>query len=1121
MQLSDLLQLYAQSPNVRALIDFLKGQESSIITQGLIGSQKAMISSTIFKEVGRSHLFILNDKEEAAYFENDISNLLEKKDILFFPDSFKKVGQFEEVNKNNIRLRTETLNRLMHSQTRGEIIVSYPEALVEKIVEAKKLSENIIHMNVGEKLDVDFIVDLLVEYGFKRTDFVYEPGEFSIRGGIVDIFSFGNDFPYRVELFDDEVESLRTFDPESQLSKKRIKELTIIPDINTQFSKELNATIFDFTPENLIIWVNDFSITKDLLQNLYEKALEEFSRLELVDVDEDHPFKQQKIDAVFEKKENILEHFNKYQKIYFKKDTRTTALKVIDFDATPQPNFNRNFDLLISDLNGNTLNNTLNFLFTENVKQIERFYHIFEDSGKEVQFHPVSKALSVGFVDRDLKLVCYTDHQIFNRFHKYTLKQGYNKSKALSIKALRDLQPGDYVTHIDHGVGVFSGLERIEVNGQQQEAVRLKYQNNDLLYVNINSLHKISKYSGKEGQVPRINKLGSDAWQNLKRKTKRKVRDIAKELIALYAKRKAQVGFQFSEDSYLQDELEASFIYEDTPDQLKATQSVKADMEKNVPMDRLVCGDVGFGKTEVAIRAAFKAVADNKQVAVLVPTTILALQHYKTFSKRLENYPCTVDYLNRFKTTKQKNETLKGLADGTIDIVIGTHALLGKKTMFKNLGLLIIDEEQKFGVGAKEKLRSLAVNIDTLTLTATPIPRTLKFSLMGARDFSIMQTPPPNRQPVTTEVHPFDHRLIKEAIEYEVYRGGQVFFVHNRIKDIVEIEIMLKKILPNIEIEVAHGQMDGKKLESKMLDFIDGKFDLLLSTNIVESGLDIPNANTIIINNAHHFGLSDLHQLRGRVGRSNKKAFCYLFSPPMSTLTTDARRRLKTLEEFSDLGSGFNIAMRDMDIRGAGNLLGAEQSGFIADIGFDMYHKILDEAIQELKYTEFKELFKEEIASKEEFVNDCQIDTDVEMLIPQSYVTNGEERLRLYTEMDNLSEEEHLLTFKTKMIDRFGPLPHAVEELFNGLRLRWLAKKIGFERLSLKRKKLRCYFISKQDSPYYESAIFQLVLNYVQKQNRRSTLKQTPKHLLLVFENVKNVTFAKLLLEDLLEQISE
>lgn len=1087
---------------------------------GLSGSQAALMASLLHMRQKGSHLFILNERTDAAFFENDLSGFLEKKEILMLTDSFKRLGKFHEVNKSAIQLRAETLNKLVNPREKSIIMVTHPEALLEKVVSVKELSKNTIRLKVGEQVDVDFMLDLLIEYGFHREDFVYEPGEFSIRGGIIDIFSFGNEKPYRIELLGDEVDSLRTFDPESQLSEKRIKQLTIIPNINEQFAREHYADIFEFLPKDLNIWIEDLETFKGLTEQYEAAALEEFQSLP-EEVSDLHPFHQKKWSDFFAQSSDILEKMSQFRLILFGSSKARPSFQPITYRSQPQVDFNRNFEMLIEHLNQNTANGLENFIFSDNARQIDRFYHIFDDLDAKVSFTPIPRSIAKGFTDPVSGIACYTDHEIFKRFHKYKARHGFSRSRAITLRALKELQPGDFVTHMDHGVGMFSGLERVEINDKIQEMVRIKYRDNDLLYVNINSLHKISKYSGKEGQTPRVSKLGSDAWQNLKRKTKRKIKDIAKDLIALYAKRKTQKGFAFTVDTYMQHELEASFIYEDTPDQLKATQDVKADMEKDSPMDRLICGDVGFGKTEIAVRAAFKAVSDNKQVGVLVPTTILALQHYKTFSERLSDFPCEVDYINRFKSTKEKKQSLAKLKEGKVDIMIGTHALLGKAVEFKDLGLLIIDEEQKFGVSAKEKLRAMSTHVDTLTLTATPIPRTLKFSLLGARDLSIIQTPPPNRQPVTTEVQTFDPEVIREAIEYEVYRGGQVFFVHNRIKDIADIQAMLSKLVPGIEFTVAHGQMEGKVLEQKMLDFIEGRYDVLLCTNIVESGLDIPNANTIIVNNAHHFGLSDLHQLRGRVGRSNKKAFCYLLAPPMSTLTPEARRRLKTLEEFSELGSGFNISMRDMDIRGAGNLLGAEQSGFIADIGFDMYHKILDEAIQELKFTEFKDLFREELANKSEFVSDCQIDTDFEMLIPQAYVQETEERLKLYKELDDINNETELESFKTKIVDRFGPLPMEVFELFSALRLRWLAMRLGFERIILKKRKMRCYFVQNQDSPFYDSPIFGQIMTYVSAQTGNVTLKQSPTHLMLIFEGLTTMAQARTVLNELLDAIGQ
>ncbi|MEM1327223.1 MAG: transcription-repair coupling factor, partial [Bacteroidota bacterium] len=1032
--------------------------------------------------------------------------------IHFFPDSFKRPRKFEELDNNNVLLRTETIHKISSSKGKGEIVVTYPEALFEKVVAPEVLESQRLDIVKGEDVDVDTIVEVLIEYDFKKEEFVYEPGQFSVRGGIVDIFSYGNEWPYRVELFDEEVESIRTFDPLTQLKKQEISRVSIIPNINTKFSQSQKVSLFKVLPENTVVWVKDFNALLERLQMAFDDAgtfaesISALDKSELAEIFRDRAFirPNQVIEDVESHSIFVLSHSP--QPIDFQES--------IVFNIKPQPSFNKNFKLLINHLEEQEKNKIETFIFTENPRQIQRFYSIFEDLNAKVQFHPITKAIHQGFIDEDAKIACYTDHQIFARFHRYKLRQGFSKDKALNLKMLRELQPRDYVTHIDHGVGQYSGLEKININGHVQEAVRLFYKNKDVLYVSINSLHKISRYVGKDGKAPKLDKIGSDSWKKLKQRTKKKVKDIAGELIKLYAKRRASKGHAFPEDGYMQNELEASFIYEDTPDQYKATQAVKEDMMREYPMDRLICGDVGFGKTEVAVRAAFKAVVDGHQVAVLVPTTILALQHNKTFRERLQEFGVTVDYVNRFRTTKEKSEIYERLAEGKIDIIIGTHAILNKKIKFKNLGLLVIDEEQKFGVAAKERLRNLKVNVDTLTLTATPIPRTLQFSLMAARDLSVMRTPPPNRQPIHTEVRVFHDELIREAIYYEVNRGGQVFFVHNRVKSLPDIVAMVRRLCPDVDVSMAHGQMESKELEKTLLSFIDGQYDVLICTNIIETGLDIPNANTIIINNAHQFGMSDLHQLRGRVGRSNKKAFCYLFCPPLSTLTSDARKRLRTLEEFSDLGSGFDIAMKDLDIRGAGNLLGAEQSGFIADIGYEMYQKILEEAINELKENEFKDLFQEELETDHVYVRDVTIDTDVEMHLPNEYVSNVQERLNLYTKLDKISDEEGLTKFRDSMRDRFGKIPTPVKELFDGLRLRWIAKEMGFERIILKNNKLRCYFVENPQSPYYESEQFQTLFRYIGSKGGKYDLhlKKTNRHLIMIKDQVFSLKDARKLL---------
>jgi len=1120
--LQELLQLYENDKRTQDIAAALRQSDPCRVRlQGLRGAQVAFALAGTYREQTQNYLVIADDKEQAAYWQNNLANLFEQKNIHFFPDSFKKPLDFENLNNTNVLQRTEIINKITSSKAEGEIVVTYPEALFEKVVAPEVLQSARLEITKGEEIDVDTIIEVLVEYGFKREDFVYEPGQFSIRGGIVDIFSYGNEWPYRVELFDEEVESIRTFDPLTQLSKQNIKAVSIVPNINTKFSQEQKVSLFRVLQKETAVWVHDFQFLIEKLQEAFDKAHEFADSVSSLDQSERAELFR---DRSFIRPHEITEDIEAHPVFLLSDTTQEQPIafnQTITYDSQTQPSFNRNFKLLIENLNENSKNGLKNFLFTDNPKQIERFYSIFEDLQANVEFHPIPKAIDAGFIDHDLKIACYTDHQIFERFHRYKLRQGFSKDKALNLRLLRELEPGDYVTHIDHGVGKYSGLQKIDINGHVQEAVRLVYKNNDLLYVSINSLHKIAKYVSKEGQKPRVDKIGSDAWKNLKRRTKAKVKDIAGELIKLYAKRRASQGFAFPDDGYLQNELEASFIYEDTPDQLKATNEVKEDMMKDYPMDRLICGDVGFGKTEVAMRGAFKAIVGGKQVAVLVPTTILALQHYQTFKERLEEFAVTVDYVNRFRSTKEKREIYKKLKNGEIDLVIGTHALLNKEVGFKDLGLLIIDEEQKFGVSAKEKLRELKVNVDTLTLTATPIPRTLQFSLMAARDLSIIRTPPPNRQPIHTEVRVFNNDLVKEAIYYEVNRGGQVFFVHNRVKTLNEMAALVQRLCPDVEIAVAHGQMDSKKLEQTLKDFIDRQSDVLICTNIIETGLDISNANTIIINNAHQFGMSDLHQLRGRVGRSNKKAFCYLFAPPMSTMTVDARKRLRTLEEHSDLGSGFEIAMKDLDIRGAGNLLGAEQSGFISDIGYEMYQKILEEAIQELKENEFKDLFQEELATHDSFVRDVQIDTDTEMHIPDEYVSSIQERLRLYTELDKLETEEELAQFKSSLRDRFGRIPETVEELFEGLRLRWICKQLGFERLILKNNKLRCYFVENPQSAFYESEGFQQIFQYIAAKGteRGLRMKKTNRHLILIKEDIHSLSQANKLLRNIHEEV--
>lgn len=1055
-------------------------------------------------------VFVLPDREEASYFQADLENLMDK-EVLLFPSSFRKPFEFTQPDSSNVLARAEVLNELSHASEFGKLVVTYPEALAEKVIDRQSLEKNTLEIALHNKLGIEFINEFLAEYDFERVDFVYEPGQFSIRGGIVDIFSFSHELPYRIEFLGDYIESIRTFEIESQLSVEQVKSITIVPNVQSKFLTAHNISILEYVERDTRIWIKDVQFTLDIIREGYKKATELWKALSVNDKQKNQGWIDPKFGFIDEKL--IADQLQDFALIEFGKQFFYKADETIRFDIRPQPSFNKDFSLLIHNFKKNEAEKIENFILTDSTRQVERLYAIFEDMDKTIQFTPIPISIREGFIDQEQKIACYTDHQIFDRYYKYKLKKSYQRSQAITLKELRELKPGDYVTHIDHGIGKYAGLEKVEVNDKMQEMIRLVYADNDLLYVNINSLNRISKYSGKEGTVPKMNKLGTDTWEKLKKTTKKKVKDIARDLIKLYAIRKAQEGNSFSPDTYLQTELEASFIYEDTPDQEKSTADIKRDMESPHPMDRLICGDVGFGKTEVAIRAAFKAVADSKQVAILVPTTILALQHFKTFSERLKGFPCNIDYINRFKSSKQIKETLKNLSEGKVDIIIGTHRLVSKDVKFKDLGLMVIDEEQKFGVSTKEKLKQMRANVDTLTLTATPIPRTLHFSLMGARDLSIISTPPPNRQPVVTELHVFNDKLIKEAIEFEVERGGQIFFIHNRVQDLAQISGMIHKLVPKASIGIAHGQLDGDQLEDVMLKFINGEFDVLVATTIIEAGLDIPNANTIIINHAHMFGLSDLHQMRGRVGRSNKKAFCYLLSPPLSTLTAEARKRLSAIEEFSDLGSGFNVAMRDLDIRGSGNLLGAEQSGFIAEIGFEMYHKILDEAIQELKEDEFKSVFKEE--KPRPYITYTQIDTDQEILIPDEYVTSISERYNLYTELSKLENETELNAFAQQLTDRFGPIPGVVQDLLNTMRLQWLGKTIGFEKISLKKNVLRGYFITNQQSPYFETEVFQRVLRFAQLNSHRCNLKEVKNTLRISMENVRNIEEAINLLEEI------
>ena len=1079
-----------------------------IFLQHLNGSVPAFVLQTIFtheKTNQWNHIVVLNDAEEAAYFFNSIESVTEAMDLFYFPSSFKTPHNFNFLNPSHVMLRTEALTKISMGGNK-KIIVTYPEALFEKVILPKTLQKNIIQIKTNDSIDLNAMMQQFVDYGFERTDFVYEPGQFALRGGIFDIYSFGNEKPYRIELFGEEVDSIRLFDPATQLSERKLLQVNIIPNVTTQFEDTEKIPLIEFMNSNTILWMKDWNVIKQRGMDQWE-SLNDFlthtANNKPIELGDAH-IKHTQLDD-FDTVENVEASLLNSTIIEWGFQANITK-EVILFNTQVQPSFNRQFQLLIANLQELEKKGYALFIFAEQAKQLERLHAIFTDLKTEIQFTPIVKNIHEGFIDHDHKIVCYTDHQIFQRYHKYKVKQAYSKSKAITLRTLRDMQPGDYVTHIDHGVGVYSGLQKIDVNGLMQEAVRIIYKDSDILYVNINSLHKISKYTGKEGAPPKINKLGSDAWVKLKDKTKAKVKEIAFDLIKLYAQRKAQAGFAFTPDNYMQYELEASFIYEETLDQAKAIADVKKDMETPSPMDRLVCGDVGFGKTEVAVRAAFKAAIDGKQVALLVPTTILAFQHYKTFVDRLKDFPITVDYLNRFKSAAQKKETIEKVKQGKVDILVGTHGILGKDVVFKDLGLMIIDEEQKFGVGHKEKLKTLRATVDCLTLTATPIPRTLHFSLMGARDLSIINTPPANRQPIHTEVQVFNEDTIREAIYYEAERGGQVFFIHNRVQGLSEMCAIIQRLCPDLSIGFAHGQLEGHQLEEKILDFIEKRYDVLVCTNIVESGVDIANVNTIIINNAHQFGLSDLHQLRGRVGRSNKKAFCYLLAPPISTLPDDSRKRLQTLEQFSELGSGFQIAMRDLDIRGAGNLLGGEQSGFMVEIGFEMYQKILAEAVRELKRSDFKELFQEEISKQDDYVQDCTIDTDLEIMIPDIYVESIGERLSLYTRLDQSENDEELDLLHGEMVDRFGPMPKSVEDLFTTVKCRRIAIALGFEKMTLKDETVRCFFINRPDAPYFESDTFKQLLLFAQTAMNTAHFKQAGKNFILIIKDIKGMS---------------
>ena len=1093
-----LLSSFLEGKPYHQLSEYIKGK-TSCFAENLVGSSLSFVLFDIFKRTGQTLLFVGDDKEQAAYLLNDLELLLGQEQVLFFPSSYRRPYQTEETDNANVLLRAEVLSQL---QQGARVVVSYSEALFEKVLTRQQLDKNTLTLKRGEHLSLDTLNETLFEYQFQRVDFVSEPGEFSVRGGIVDVFSFSNDTPYRIEFFSDVVESIRTFDVETQLSLQQVSSVVIIPNIESKVAGEQRTSFLSLLPEETLIFVQDFELFAPKWEKMYQKAQEAFAALkgEIAHLPPEELF--------CNAQEGLRDFAQRYVVRVNPHNPQEIVGKGVSFAMRPQPSFNKRFELLIEHFKEKYNEGYTNYICCVSAQQAQRFLDIFEELHQQVPCELLELSLSEGFTDTANKINCYTDHQILERYHKFNIRNGYAKKQAITLKELHQLTIGDYVTHIDHGIGKYAGLQKIDIEGKKQEAIKLIYGDRDVLYVSIHSLHKISKYNGKDGAPPRLYKLGSSAWKALKQKTKARVKQIAFNLIQLYAKRREAVGYAFAPDSYLQKELEASFIYEDTPDQSKATLEVKQDMERARPMDRLVCGDVGFGKTEVAIRAAFKAVDNGKQVAVLVPTTILAFQHYQTFCERLKELPVRVEYLNRFRTAKEKNQVLADLASGKVDILIGTHQIVNEKVKYKDLGLLVIDEEQKFGVAVKDKLKTLRENIDVLTLTATPIPRTLQFSLMAARDLSVITTPPPNRYPIESQIISFNEEVIRDGIAYELQRGGQVFFIHNRVENIKEVAGMIQRLIPDAKIGIGHGQMEGKQLEEVMLAFINGDYDILVATTIIESGLDVPNANTIFIHNAQHFGLSDLHQMRGRVGRSNKKAFCYFITPNLSELPEDSHKRMQAIAQFSDLGSGIHIAMKDLEIRGAGDLLGGEQSGFINDIGFDAYQKILQEAVTELKENEFAELYADE-AQQSVYLTDTQLDSDFELLYPDNYINSITERLNLYNELSNLKNEEELSQYEYRLIDRFGALPPQAKDLLNSVRIKWLATQMGIERLVMKQGKMLGYFIADQQSKFYQSGAFQRVLAFVQRNSDKCHLNEKETRnglrLIITFDKITSI----------------
>ncbi len=1099
MKIQDILKIYREHPDLAAFAQQIREDHQGVFQiKGLAGSQAAFVLTSIYQNVHRSGLVVLNDKEEALYFYNELQALMPQKEILYYPASYKRPYQIEEIDNANVLQRAEVLNQLNHTQSGRQLIITFAEALSEQVVNKRSLVKNTLDLKKGERCGMDFVVDVLDEYGFDHTDFVWEPGTYSKRGGILDVFSFANDLPYRIEFFGEEVESIRSFDPVDQISKEDHHTVSLIPNIQKNLINEEKTHFLEYLGDRTVVYIQSMDFVTADLDRQFERAMKYWADLQKQSGGaalSRSPESMYTDGKAFKKGVDAISKVEFGSRFHYR-----LGVQVLDWQGSPQPAFKKEFNLLADHLHKNHESGIANFILADSEKQFLRLHEIFEQIDKAAQFVGIPAVIHRGFLDKKLKFALYTDHEIFERYHRFKSKAQTSRSQAITLKELKDIAPGDYVTHINHGIGKFGGLHRIRTGAHEQEAVKIFYEGGDEIYVNVNSLYKISKYTGREGEPPKLSKLGSGEWAKKKAKAKSRIKELAFDLISLYAQRMAKSGFACLPDSYMQQELEASFMFEDTPDQVKATEDFKRDMENPVPMDRLICGDVGFGKTEIALRAAFKAAENGKQTAILVPTTILALQHFHTFQNRLKDFPVTVDYINRFKSPQQQKETLQLLAAGKIDIIIGTHRVVSKDVQFKDLGLLIIDEEQKFGVGTKDKLKLMRVNVDTLTLTATPIPRTLQFSLMGVRDMSVLSTPPPNRQPVETVVGGWDQSVIRDAVAYEMKRGGQAFFVHNKVADLDEMASMIKKLVPDARVGIAHGQLSAEKIEKIMADFIEGEYDVLCCTTIIESGLDIPNANTIMINEAHNYGLSDLHQMRGRVGRSNRKAFCYLFAPHDSLLSRDARKRLKAIEEFSDLGSGFHIALRDLDIRGAGDMLGGEQSGFINEIGYDMYQKILVEAIEELKEDQFGDLFKEEIKRKKNdksFVEDTQVEIDLNILIPESYLPIVSERLNFYNKIAASANEEETREIQRQLIDRFGPLPEEVLGLFDTVRIRRVGRKLGFEKVVLKDELARLYFPQDKKSAYYSSALFPIILSWTQSNSKRARFKESPKYLSL------------------------